>query len=94
VSPTGDIPTERIARELAPLARIDPDAARSLWDEISGDGDSLTAETVREIVHDRMAGLPDGLSTFSPVDVDTQPRLDRRRTIICPGCGHEFFASR
>ena len=29
---------------------------------------------------------------FSPVDPESQGQLDRKKSIICPACGHEFTA--
>lgn len=45
----------RQARELAPLAKADPDAAREVWQEVQEQhGDKVTAEKVREAVRERM----------------------------------------
>lgn len=46
------LPSERHARELAPLAKEDPDAARELWTELSGN-DELTAADIRQAVRER-----------------------------------------
>lgn len=27
---------------------------------------------------------------FQPVGIDEQPRLDRKKPVVCPECGHEF----
>lgn len=52
VSTTVDIPSERHARELAPLAKDDPEAARELWSELS-ENDQLTAAEIRQAVKER-----------------------------------------
>jgi hypothetical protein len=31
--------------------------------------------------------------SFDPVDGSTQPRLDEKKKVICPECGHEFTPS-
>jgi hypothetical protein len=95
VSPAGDtLPSERVLRELAPLARADQEAAVALWAELRAThGDHVTAKLVRDLVGHhlgRSAPTPD----FRPVSADSQPRLDRRRPITCPGCGHEFHLPR
>ncbi|MGA3354873.1 MAG: hypothetical protein ABSD85_17075 [Acidimicrobiales bacterium] len=93
VSPVGDIPTERIARELVRLVKQDPETARAVWAELSAHhGDHLTSGNVRRIVGGFLDS--DAAPDFSPVDVCEQPRLDRRRPVICPECGHEFVVTR
>ena len=94
VSPAGDTPPERVARELVPLARADQEAAVALWVELQArHGAHVTADLVRTAVAQHLgkeAPTPD----FRPVSVDQVPRLDRRRPIACPKCGHEFTLSR
>jgi hypothetical protein len=93
VSPAGDVPTERIARELARLVRQDPDTARAVWAELTArHGDPLTSDNVRQIVGSLLDN--DAAPDFSPVDVSEQPQLDRRRPVTCPECGHEFLVTR
>jgi len=95
VSPAGDgPPAERVARELVPLARADEDAAVALWAELrASHGDHVTAELVRNLVHQHL-GRPAPTPNFRPVSVEGQSRLDRRRPVLCPECGHEFTVLR
>jgi hypothetical protein len=50
VSPSGEIPNERQARELAPLARTDPVQAKQVWETLTADGETVTANQVRAAV--------------------------------------------
>ena len=53
VSPTGDIPNERIARELAPLAKKEPETAGQVLDElVAKHGDALTGSHTKKAVED------------------------------------------
>jgi hypothetical protein len=54
--PMGNTPkNERQARELAPLAREDPEAARKLWAElVENYGEKLTAKKIKQAVAARM----------------------------------------
>jgi hypothetical protein len=50
-SPIGERPTESQARELAPLAKEDPEAAAEAWSEaLEKHGHDVTASDIREIV--------------------------------------------
>jgi len=95
VSPAGDSsPVERVARELVPLARADEDAAVALWAELrASHGDHVTADLVRDLVHQHL-GKEVPTPNFRPVSVEGQSRLDRRRPVVCPECGHEFTVLR
>lgn len=39
---------------------------------------------------DELDALLNSIPDFTPVSVDEQPRLDQKKPIICPNCGHEF----
>jgi hypothetical protein len=95
VSPAGDtVPAERVMREPVPLARTDQDAALSLWAELRDrHGPRVTAELVRDLVHQHL-GDAGPTPDFRLVSVDSQPRLDRRRPVTCPECGHVFVLPR
>jgi hypothetical protein len=56
VLPMGNTPkNERQARELAPLAKEDPEAARALWAELFEEyGEKLTAKNIKQAVSARM----------------------------------------
>lgn len=49
VSPVGDIPNERQARELAPLLK-EPELLQEAWSEVVGDVDPPTAGRIRDVV--------------------------------------------
>jgi len=34
--------------------------------------------------------IEDLMTEFHPVSIDEQPRLDEKKKVICPECGHEF----
>ena len=42
---------------------------------------------------DDLSALADRILTFNPVGADTQPRLDEKKKVTCPECGHEFTPS-
>jgi hypothetical protein len=56
MSPIGDTPkNEAQTRELAPLAKEDPEAAKELWDELVAEyGEKLTAKKIKQAVAARM----------------------------------------
>jgi hypothetical protein len=59
VSPVGDIPNERQARELVPLARENEQAAVEVWRDVCAEnGNGVTAAKVREAVNGRAAPKP------------------------------------
>lgn len=58
------------------------------FDVLLADGDTIPAGLWNEF---EMEGwiIPD----FQPVDESEQPRLDQKKPVICPECGHEFVPS-
>ena len=62
------------------------------------DFDTLANWDVDELVdwgfsQERLFGTGEWVPDFAPVGVDEQPRLDQKKPIVCPGCGHEFVPS-
>ena len=43
-----------------------------------------------EITGFDMPEIEELMTQFSPVGIDEQPRLDEKKKVICPNCGHEF----
>jgi hypothetical protein len=37
-----------------------------------------------------MPEIEELMNQFSPVGIDEQPRLDEKKKVVCPNCGHEF----
>ena len=67
--------------------------ALSMWDEeglkdvLSGTPDA--AELLVSLDSDELASLLEA-PDFEPVAEDEQSRLDQKKTVCCPECGHEF----
>lgn len=73
--------SERVARELAPLAREDPEAAREVWEEVSGNGEP-TAEKVRQAVDRRLHNIRVLTSSESPEYYTPRPYVDAVRDVL------------
>jgi hypothetical protein len=43
---------------------------------------------------DELGAMLNRMPTYEPLDQDEQGRLDRKSTVKCPECGHEFTPSR
>jgi ParB family chromosome partitioning protein len=59
------------------------------WDELVNWGDdTLEWGFGRQKLEDLGVMIPD----FMPADGSEQPRLDRKKPVVCPECGHEFIS--
>lgn len=78
---TGDLAEwddELLSAELAKLAALDVDLG---WLDL--DLQSLLEDADQ-------TGIKESVPQFSPVDACEQPRLDRKKPVTCPECGHVF----
>jgi len=78
VSPTGDadaesVPSERVARALAALAKSDPDAARAVWDQVQREAGPITARAVQVVITQRTIQRPAIDYTVVTTPVETTP---------------------
>ncbi len=67
------------------LAVYDPDNLDALLRDVQTDDVALQA-VIAELATEAGVIPPD----FSPVGIDEQSRLDQKKPITCPHCGHEF----
>lgn len=69
---------------LSAMAEAEASALEALLHDVSGEG--AIASMLAKLAEDEGIIPPD----FEPVGVDEQPRLDQKKPIACPECGHEF----
>lgn len=62
----------------------DESGLQAVLEETPDAGDLLTSLDSQDV--DALLTGPD----FEPVDADEQSRLDRKKNVACPECGHEF----
>lgn len=64
----------------------------SLLDDLTATPGGLagTGYTAPDLEHMLTTMRPIAVPEFQPVSGSEQPRLDRRNTVTCPACGHEF----
>ena len=72
---------------LAAMADADGVQLRALLDEVQSE-DAAVQAMLAKLGADTGAVVPD----FQPVGADEQGRLDQKKPITCPECGHEFQA--
>ena len=70
---------------IAALAGSDKDNLETLLKQVNTD-DAAVMELLNKIGVESGAIIPD----FEPVGIDEQGRLDQKKPVICPECGHEF----
>ena len=72
------------------LATLDPIAAMATAD------DEMLASLIEKIevdegpLQDLLDEMGDDVPNFEPVGEDEQGRLDQKKPVVCPECGHEF----
>jgi hypothetical protein len=67
------------------LAYYDPAALNDILDMVQTDNAELMA-MLAMMAEEHGITPPD----FAPVDIDLQPRLDQKKSVVCPHCGEEF----
>jgi len=76
------------------LAVVDPLAAMATADAGALDALLSSVQSGEEAVQAMLAKLGEDAGIFppdfSPVDMSEQPRLDEKKRVTCPECGHEF----
>ena len=72
------------------LAAIDPIAAMAATDDEALR--MLLADVVVEsqALQTMLSGVSSDVPDFQPVGIDEQGRLDQKKPVTCPECGHEF----
>ena len=70
---------------LAAMASTDVDQLASLLESIRAESPDLEA-MLASIAAEAGIQPPD----FEPIDVEDLPRLDEKKLVCCPECGHEF----
>lgn len=84
------------AEEALILATLDPIAAMAATDKAKLDALFGQIQTDSQAVQELIAsiGANEGIipPDFLPVGIEEQPRLDQKKPVICPECGHEFQA--
>jgi len=73
---------------LAGMAAVDTEALTALLDGMDFGTEGLKA-ALDKFGEDLGINPPD----FQPVSVEDQPRLDEKKPVTCPECGHEFSPS-
>lgn len=68
------------------MARHDAEKLDALLREVNS-GEAGVQAMLAALAQDMGIMPPD----FQPVDIGEQPRLDQKKPIICPHCGHEFI---
>lgn len=83
------------AEELYILATFDPIGMMARHDAEKLDALLREVNTGEAGVQAMLAALAQDMGImppdFQPVDIGEQPRLDQKKPIICPHCGHEFI---
>ena len=72
------------------LATFDPIAAMAEADKVMMADLLKSIETENEAVAELVRSLADEVPDFLPISEDEVPRLDEKKKVICPECGHEF----
>ena len=70
---------------LAAMATADAGALDALLSSVQS-GDAAVRAMLAKLGEDAGIFPPD----FAPVDMSEQPRLDEKKRVTCPECGHEF----
>ena len=70
---------------LAAMATADAGALDALLSSVQS-GEAAVTEMLAKLGEDAGIFPPD----FAPVDMSEQPRLDEKKRVTCPECGHEF----
>lgn len=66
------------------------DAELAALSEMSVDLGYFDLDDIIAAVHETGEAGQGETPAFAPVDVSTQPRLDRKKPVTCPECGHAF----
>lgn len=76
---------------LARLASDDSNALAELLQELAATPSGLSGSGYDgDALDELLADLGHAVTNFEPVGLDDQGRLDRKATVICPHCRHEF----
>ena len=70
---------------LGAMAGADRERLERLLEEVTTD-DAALRQTLHDLAEHEGISPPD----FQPVGLEEQDRLDERRVVSCPACGHEF----
>lgn len=68
------------------LANYDAQKLDALLREVNTDAPAL-----QQMLSDLATDVGLTPPNFEPVDISEQPRLDQKKPVICPECGHEFI---